>query len=332
MKKFTLLFTLFFVSIFNLQAEWKDFEPLNPFAGIDVSIILFNKVYNVTDHAVSHIATSPVFTKAEVNKKFKIEDYKFIFEGDSIGNASVFSADFFSKSAGHYIINKFWVDHDNKHVILDNIVIDSAFHTGYEALLVPKIKFNHGRILTLTHEDYKKCIMAFNEHCPLATTIKEMKNFEKSNFVIGIGRPVKCEMFGTGGYFSDFKWQHILYAAIFIDGKMNFCWSYLDAPEVFYCYNEINSIAGAPVSATSLCPNPANSVCTISGFLETLAKDFSISIYDIAGNKLFDIYNDKNLEGEFSVSFNTKQLVSGSYNVIINADGAKKVEKLIIER
>lgn len=332
MKKFTLLFTLFFVSITNLQAEWEDFEPLNPFAGIDASIILFNKFYNVTDHIITHISTSPAFTKSKSNDKFKIEDYKFIFEGDSIGNASVFSVGFYSKSANHYIINKFWVDHNNMYAFLDNIVIDSAFYSAYTALFEPKIKFNLSKQLILTHEDYKKCIMAFNEHCPLAKTIKEMKNFENSNFVIGIGRPVKCEMFGTGGYFSDFKWQHIFYAAIFIDGKMNFCWSYLDAPEVFYCYNEINSIAGAPVSATSLCPNPANSVCTISGFLETLAKDFSISIYDIAGNKLFDIYNDKNLEGEFSVSFNTKQLVSGSYNVIINADGAKKVEKLIIER
>lgn len=331
MKKFTLLFTLFFVSIINLQAEWEDFEPLNPFAGIDVSKTLFNKFYNVTDHEITHISTSPAFTKAPANDKFKIEDYKFIFEGDSIGNASIFSVGFHSKSAGHYIINKFWVDHLNMLTFSNGIVVDSAFDTGYTALF-PTIRFSTTRKFTLTHEDYKKYIIAFNEHCPLAKTIKEMKNFEKSNFVIGIGRPLKCEMFGTGGYFSDFKWQHIFYAAIFINGKMNFCWSYLDAPEVFYCYNEINSIAGAPVSATSLYPNPANSVCTISGFLETLAKNFSISIYDIAGNKLFDIYNDKNLEGEFSVSFNTKQLVSGSYNVIINADGAKKVEKLIIER
>ncbi|MGI6369192.1 MAG: T9SS type A sorting domain-containing protein [Ignavibacteria bacterium] len=123
-------------------------------------------------------------------------------------------------------------------------------------------------------------------------------------------------------------------SGLFIDIEINnnlAVIGYFDSDEIIFNRN-FKSIKLLTKIQTSLYPNPANSVCTISGFLETLAKDFSISIYDIAGNKLFDIYNDKNLEGEFSVPFNTKQLVSGSYNVIINADGAKKVEKLIIER
>ena len=45
-----------------------------------------------------------------------------------------------------------------------------------------------------------------------------------------------------------------------------------------------------------------------------------------------EVCNEKQLEGYFKFTFSTKDLPSGSSNVIIKADDKKQVEKLIIER
>ncbi len=96
--------------------------------------------------------------------------------------------------------------------------------------------------------------------------------------------------------------------------------------------DDLGDIAETPLKSTLLYPNPASSTCTISGNLSTLVQDFSITISDINGKELFEVCKHQNLEGEFSFSFDTKSLPSGSYNVILNADGKKQIEKLIIER
>ena len=96
--------------------------------------------------------------------------------------------------------------------------------------------------------------------------------------------------------------------------------------------NRNSSISEISFKNTLLYPNPASSTCTISGNLSALVQDFSITISDINGKELFEVCKHQNLEGEFSFSFDTKSLPSGSYNVILNADGKKQIEKLIIER
>ncbi|NLJ14691.1 MAG: hypothetical protein GX372_05520, partial [Ignavibacteria bacterium] len=67
-------------------------------------------------------------------------------------------------------------------------------------------------------------------------------------------------------------------------------------------------------------PNPAKTNCTITGDLKQAANDFRIEISDIRGNKLMEVCNEKQLEGYFKFTFSTKDLPSGSYNVIIKAD------------
>ncbi|NLJ14939.1 MAG: T9SS type A sorting domain-containing protein, partial [Ignavibacteria bacterium] len=91
-----------------------------------------------------------------------------------------------------------------------------------------------------------------------------------------------------------------------------------------YVYRDVdNSSIAEP---TKICensliyPNPAKTNCTITGALKQAANDFRIEIFDIRGNKLMEVCNEKQLEGYFKFTFSTKDLPSGSYNVIIKAD------------
>lgn len=75
-------------------------------------------------------------------------------------------------------------------------------------------------------------------------------------------------------------------------------------------------------------PNPADNMVNI-GFHIKQQKMVSISILDITGRKVMDVYNNNSSSDQISV--NTKDLESGNYLIMISTDdGFRQVEKLTI--
>ncbi len=319
--------------------EENDFKPLHP-------LVFYNNtpsyVYqtNSQESYCVHLYTSPILTPEKIPgyvTKDHTEDYRIIFDGDSTGMASVwFTCAYMPNKQEIFSFTVFKDYHEHpkygKSYFFLKITDTSFFH------IHPKIKFNNHKELDISDETFNNCFSKFSSNCDLPNEIKKI-SFEKysdtkyKNFYVGFGYLTECALFGEGKYFSDIDFsQPIFYAMLVIYDKINLCWTYMNNPEIFYCYEEIGNIAGTPLKSTLLYPNPASSTCTISGNLSELVRDFSITISDINGKELFEVCKHQNLEGEFSFSFDTNSLPSGSYNVILNADGKKQIEKLIIER
>ncbi len=81
----------------------------------------------------------------------------------------------------------------------------------------------------------------------------------------------------------------------------------------------------------SLFPNPASDDCTLSMDM-TEAGSVSISLSDMLGRNIMQIYDGYAEAGIFTKTFDTKHLASGVYSVIIRIGDKAKAEKLIINR
>ena len=75
----------------------------------------------------------------------------------------------------------------------------------------------------------------------------------------------------------------------------------------------------------AISPNPANDFVTINFNLEK-CSDLEISLYDIAGTKIKEIYTGYAEEGLFSKTINTKNLNKGIHFFKIN----NIIKKIII--
>mgnify|MGYP001095252423 FL=1 len=208
--------------------------------------------------------------------------------------------------------------------LLNDTLLTLINENGYK---IPRISFSddglNGIVCAVIFSDFENETPVKSDICPLYITTDGGKTWHTDSL----------PGFRNMMYYEEGKeWFHA-------DAVLNaFCTSpttiilHTFQNEALYFGRKISSIAEAPLKSTLLYPNPASSTCTISGNLSALVQDFSITISDINGKELFEVCKHQNLEGEFSFSFDTKSLPSGSYNVILNADGKKQIEKLIIER
>jgi hypothetical protein len=76
-------------------------------------------------------------------------------------------------------------------------------------------------------------------------------------------------------------------------------------------------------------PNPSNDIITIE--LDALNdEDLSISLYDLFGNKISDIYHGNNSLNQNSLQFSTKNLNNGTYILQYKADQTTKFSKISV--
>lgn len=77
-------------------------------------------------------------------------------------------------------------------------------------------------------------------------------------------------------------------------------------------------------------PNPTSGNINISYNLED-NSEFVISIYDLTGRKIKDIYRGENNAGYNEKQFNVQDIASGHYNIVIKSNELKQVKSLIIK-
>ena len=75
-------------------------------------------------------------------------------------------------------------------------------------------------------------------------------------------------------------------------------------------------------------PNPTVSDFTVSFDLET-AGNLTVTLNDLLGQELFEIYNDFTVEGIFSKTFSLKELPQGVYYLKIVHNGNVRMEKVV---
>lgn len=95
-------------------------------------------------------------------------------------------------------------------------------------------------------------------------------------------------------------------------------------------YSTINE--PSQLASSVIYPNPTNSYFAVLLNLSAPANNLTISIADMSGNIIMTNNCGYAANGRATYSFNTSNLSSGTYNVILNIDGKTKVEKLVIER
>ncbi len=96
-------------------------------------------------------------------------------------------------------------------------------------------------------------------------------------------------------------------------------------------YTGIEELYPNLILASNIYPNPASGDCTLSMDM-TEASSMSITLSDMLGRDIMQIYDGYAEAGTFSKAFNTKHLASGVYSVIIRSGDKIKAEKLIINR
>ena len=330
MKKIIYLF-IFLYSVF-LSAE----PPLIPYfmnRDFDGSIKYLKAIQGFETPKLMYVfATDGILPPQNVPFNMA-EDFEIRWEGDSVGIASFWTTIFcdkadYSKKIG---ISVYRIKAIQKaEVILWNAQAAQAF-SNYEIKCSKPIE----DMTVLKSEDFGKFLSKLHKTTDIYDQVQEALVNEKIYMTIGACYIDSVDFRGNNeNVIKEIDPNRLVYF-IFVSGKnydkSKICYAYIDDPEEIYCLDN-KSIAEAPLKSTLLYPNPASSTCTISGNLSVLVQDFSITISDINGKELFEVCKHQNLEGEFSFSFDTKSLPSGSYNVILNADGKKQIEKLITER
>ena len=77
-------------------------------------------------------------------------------------------------------------------------------------------------------------------------------------------------------------------------------------------------------------PNPTSSTSTISFELEKLC-DVKVSLTDILGSELFEVYNGFADAGMFLETISTEHLATGIYFIKVQIDGNYVIEKIVVE-
>lgn len=78
-----------------------------------------------------------------------------------------------------------------------------------------------------------------------------------------------------------------------------------------------------------LYPNPTNGSFTLNYNLDK-ARNVSIAVYDIVGNKVFDLMNKNEGQGEHNYEFNNLNMAAGIYYVRLTADENVNVKRLVV--
>ena len=87
----------------------------------------------------------------------------------------------------------------------------------------------------------------------------------------------------------------------------------------------------APIEGLRIYPNPSSDRFSLSfNLLEDAA--LSISVVDILGKQVAEVYSGRNVSGMFSQNFDASDigLTSGIYSMNITVDGATVSQKLIV--
>jgi 5-hydroxyisourate hydrolase-like protein (transthyretin family) len=77
-------------------------------------------------------------------------------------------------------------------------------------------------------------------------------------------------------------------------------------------------------------PNPANELTTMVYSINTVSE-VQISVYDLLGNKISTVVNEKQSSGKYKAEINTKEIPNGVYVVNLNTNGQSNTRKLIIQ-
>ncbi|RZL17080.1 MAG: T9SS type A sorting domain-containing protein, partial [Pedobacter sp.] len=90
-----------------------------------------------------------------------------------------------------------------------------------------------------------------------------------------------------------------------------------------------NDVANSAADV-SLYPNPANDRINVTTKLESLAKIVSYTVTEGTGRIVSHVVHNNVKEETFSID--TKSLVSGTYYLMILADGKNTVRKFVVTR
>jgi hypothetical protein len=110
--------------------------------------------------------------------------------------------------------------------------------------------------------------------------------------------------------------------------------SELEKPMLFFLEIFDNKGIAEPIALERFIsyPNPASDKFTVQANFLTFVSNVSISVNDITGKVVKQVFSGSSISGEFSHTFSTSDLSNGVYNVVLSFDGKEQSEKLIIER
>jgi len=90
------------------------------------------------------------------------------------------------------------------------------------------------------------------------------------------------------------------------------------------------SIETVEQNSLKIFPNPTNNTATVELDLES-AGNLSITLTDLQGRELFEIYSGFTVEGTFSKTFSMAMLPVGVYYLRVEHNGGVTVEKVVRE-
>ncbi len=80
----------------------------------------------------------------------------------------------------------------------------------------------------------------------------------------------------------------------------------------------------------SVFPNPASSEVSVTYRLPS-SKNIKLQVYDAIGNLVYDLVNQKQPAGSYTVTFNTSTIANGIYQVKLVGDNVNlKTDKIVV--
>ncbi|MDP4266324.1 MAG: PKD domain-containing protein [Bacteroidota bacterium] len=112
--------------------------------------------------------------------------------------------------------------------------------------------------------------------------------------------------------------------------------SALDGQIDKYCKNVIVTPDGIDIKEqnnfmVSNYPNPVSSTTMISYSIET-STPVALNIYDIMGNKIYTLINEKQKQGNYTLEWNRKNLMDGIYFLQLKTNRGNVVRKIVLVR
>ena len=95
--------------------------------------------------------------------------------------------------------------------------------------------------------------------------------------------------------------------------------------------NAVNNVPHSTIAAATVYPNPTNGIATVSLMVKR-SGDVSITVMDLTGKTVQQVYNGQTAQGEQKYSFSTDNLANGMYVISITADGKQKSLKFFVAK
>ena len=341
-------------NLFSNEEEEEYFVPFDVYYGYDNNGCL-NATYSRQNrwadsvfgsgnhnHRLINFLTSSYFIRGfhdapQLNLSF---DYGFTLD-DGIPKATFWFYTYYDSINNH---NMFWIpfwksNHYNFTTWLSNATgwMFGGFQNSHISLRFDKRKTFSNGITTSTEITTSR----INE---FAAKIKEdTELYENLQFVVG-DTANQYFVFGAGfleqmafrpaSYYDIDGDRPICFLAIYHrhENKWDFCYSYADEEITeMFCISNYNSISEPSTIANLLVsPNPTDANTTVSVDLET-AGNLTVTLNNMLGQELFEIYNGFTVEGNFTKTFSTENLPTGIYFLQILLDGKYTVAKVVVE-